>query len=112
MTTSPRFKLSRILSYIGGIVCFFMAFWLYQSYSFIGFADGYKSELDRAREYLYPIYVVIYTLLGLSFFYFGWHVKKHHQKIKWAGLITLLTVILFFIVSIYLYDHLDHGQGG
>ncbi len=76
----------------------------------LGFPDGYITPYHAAAQTLQRMSGAVFALLGLVFIYIGKHFRIRRLLIAIALLILLCGVTT--TLDLYLFNHLDHGQGG
>ncbi len=115
MGSSHTMKLNRHLSYFFGFISFAVPVFVYLAYvQYLGFPDGYVTDLERAGRILYNFFLCISSALGIIFFYLGLSAAK--QKTGRPLQISVIIYVALFAVIILVYfilcSFLDNGRGG
>ena len=81
---------------------------------YIGFPDGYVTELESARKVLFKVFTLLSAALGIIFFLVGLSASKPgmDRRLKIAILIFNGLIILSLIVNYFMGSCLDNGRGG
>ena len=108
-------KLNRFLSYFLGFFSLTLPAFVYELHiKWLGFPDGYRTELEQAEKNLYQIFIWPGFALGMFFIYLGWTASKGriNKRLVISISMFILYVIITIIVDYYLRLHLDKGTGG
>ena len=110
-----KINLRKLVCFVFCLVFAFAAYVFYQNWSFIGFPDSSRTELDEINIKLYPVYIAISGLFSVFFLYFGIAKQKNDTFTKTLQIgITLAFVffVLIIIANYVLSMNFNHGQGG
>lgn len=105
----------RLISVFFGILSIALPFFVYLVHiRYLGFPDGYMTELDRAGKILYGIFSCLSAPIGFFFFYLGLSGSKQGVKgqLKIAILIYMALIAITMIIRLLLSLFLDNGRGG
>ena len=102
------------LAYLSGAIALAAAFGLYQELQFMGFPDGFLTELDRARKVLFRIFIGVSIPVALWLFTLGRLAASRQVgrllMVSLAGYGAFIA--LLFITDLYLRQNLRGGGGG
>ncbi len=110
-----KINLRKLVCFTFCLVFVFATYIFYQNWSFIGFRDGYVSELDKINVQLYPVYISVSAIFSIFFLYFGVTTKESKREIKILQLGITLAFIFFVAIVVanyFLNMNFNHGQGG
>jgi uncharacterized membrane protein len=108
-------KMNRNLSYLFVIISFAAPAFINVAYiRYLGFPDGYVTELEKAGRTLYYVFLCLSPVFGALFFYLGLSAVK--QKSGRPLLISIVVYIATCAALILVYSalglFLDNGRGG
>jgi predicted small integral membrane protein len=108
-------KLNRIVAYLIGCVVIAFSFHIYLEYiHWLGFPDGFITELGDAQRRLAYIFIGISVMLGSCFIYLGAiGLRKAIGRRLWAAIILyIISIISVYLIDYYYRSHLTGGSGG
>lgn len=80
--------------------------------NWLGFWDGYRTELDQVYEMIYPAYIIVFLLFCLAFLYLLVQSSGPRKHLWWVAGLFLLLKLLIVVFNIYLEANFEQGQGG
>jgi len=101
---------SRLTSFFLLVISIAVSSAIYSEWTYIGFPDGYKTNLDRINETLYLIYSSGYALLSLSFLVVICFPKN--ISFKWVIITFLSFSAIIITLNFYLQNNIENGTGG
>ena len=106
--------LKRATAFCFCVLTFALAFVLGQTARYLGFPDGYLTELDGARKLLYETFSRINIALGIYFLYLGLRLRQPSKGRHLLAPIVVLGGLVAIAVAVdcTLPLYLDRGQGG
>lgn len=107
--------LSRIVAYLLGCFAFVASILIYLEYiHWLGFPDGFITELDYAERRLAYLFIGISLLFGLCFIYLGQMASRMEIGKKLAATLVLYLVssLTIALIDYYYRLHLMGGTGG
>ena len=107
-------KNNQVFAYLIGVIPLVAAFYVYYELSFMGFPDGFLTELARGRRILFRLFIGVSIPVASWFIYLGWTASRKNIGKQLAIAVIGYTIFLvsMFIVDIYLRQTLTGGGGG
>lgn len=108
-------KLNRAFAYLVGCIALISSFLVYMEYiHWLGFPDGFITELGYAEKRLAYIFIAISVILGSCFIYLGRMAarKEIGKKLSAAIILYLISIMIISLVDYYYHLHLMDGGGG
>jgi hypothetical protein len=105
---------NHILAFLAGLVAFALSVYAYFERRFMGFPDGFLTELDRAERVLFDIFIWASILAGSWFFFLGWSVPREPEgkKLLVTIFFYIFFIVIFIIIDVYFHRHFVSGGGG
>jgi amino acid permease len=106
--------MDRTLSYVLAGVVFAIAAYDYLWLKDLGFPDGWRSELDRARIPLYKIFITLSIFCGAYLIYLGAKAsdRQRGMRLLIVALLYLLIIAVTMLVDWHFSTYLRGGGGG
>ena len=104
---------AKLLSIFGSLVMLLEAGAIYWKLDFIGFPDGYVTELEAVQTVYYAVHQYLLIVLAVITIYTGFNKRKHAYNI--VLLCITVAVIAHFTTSLldaHYVQVLDNGRGG
>ncbi len=98
----------RTLAYIVAFLAALVAAFLFLELGYIGFPDGHRTELDRARETLWPIYIALLAVVAAVCIAFA----RKPRFLKLVLAIALVVGVGIAAIDGHLAATLENGSGG
>ena len=101
----------RIAAYSLGILVLIVSRLVWLDAQFMGFPDGYLTELQMAQRHLYRIFSLVTVLWSPYFLYLGWtlHKRRTSRNLFIALLLYLVLVALAAGIDYSLSLHFENG---
>jgi hypothetical protein len=109
-----RFDVKRTLAYFMAGVSLILSAFAYQEWQFLGFPDGFLTEVNRAEKVLFGLFVGVSVLMSLWFVSLGWLASKRNvsRQLYTTLIFYSLIVVVVFGTDVYLRQRLGGGGGG
>jgi hypothetical protein len=107
--------LSRIIAYLLGGITFVVSFLIYIEYiHWLGFPDGFITELGYAERRLAYIFIGISVLFGTCFIYLGQIAPRTEigKKLAATLILYLISSLTIALIDYYYRLHLMGSSGG
>src|SRR5262245_3079787 len=107
--------MSRIIAYLMGGIAFVASFFIYMEYiHWLGFPDGFISEVGYAERRLAYLFIGISLLFGLRFIYLGKIVPQTGvgKKLSATLMLYLISILSIALIDYYYRVHLMGSTGG
>jgi hypothetical protein len=108
-------KMNRVFAYLIGCIAFASSFPMYMKYiHFLGFPDGFITELGYSERRLAQIFIGISVILGSYFIYLGRMASRKEigKKLPAAIFLYLISIITISLIDYYYHLHLMGSAGG
>ena len=102
-----------VAAYSLGVFLVGLSGFVFENIRYLGFPDGFYSELDRGEKILFQAFLYFCIPAGLGALYLGWVAarRKISRELRFVGILSAIGIALFFMVDIYLRFHLIGGGG-
>ncbi len=108
-------NLNRVFACLSGLAAWGLAGFVYAEYIyFLGFPDGYITELGAAERKLAVVFIAVSVPAGAYLFYLGWIAaeRKVGRRLAVTLALSLLFLLGVVVVEAYYQAHLTGGEGG
>ena len=91
-----------------------VSYFVYGQIRFMGFPDGFLTDLDRAQRILGYVFLGTSVPAGLWFGFLSWIAPQHRVGKKLLVTIALYVgfLLLLYGINFYLRQNLNSGSGG
>ena len=108
-------NLNRLFACLSGLAAWLLAGFAYAEYVyFLGFPDGYVTELGATERRLAIVFIAVSVPVGAYLLFLGWNATRR----KLGGLLSvtaafyLLLLLGVMVIDAYYQAHLTGGGGG
>jgi Kef-type K+ transport system membrane component KefB len=107
-------KRQRVLAYLMGGITLAASAFVYQQQQFVGFPDGFLTNLDRAEKTLFGFLIWASLAAGLWFIFLGCRAAKRNISKQLYTTVIAYTILVALVLGVdfYLRQRLDSGGGG